>query len=52
MKDDKYEKPKGVVNMKIYTNDCRFGSDADARLFANFWNEIQGEYLREFSYMA
>lgn len=52
LKDDKFERPKAVVNMKIYTTDNNFGSDVNSRLFFSVWNEVATEYLREFSYMA
>merc|ERR1711976_1159495 len=51
-KDDKFEKPKGVVRMKLYTNDNRFGFDVNSRLFFKIWEEVSPEYLREFAYMA
>mmetsp|Transcript_12503 Transcript_12503/g.21036 ORF Transcript_12503/g.21036 Transcript_12503/m.21036 type:complete len:243 (+) Transcript_12503:1089-1817(+) len=51
-KDDKFERPKAIVEMKIYTNDCGFGKNLEGRLFANVWREVQSEYLREFNYMA
>lgn len=52
LKDDRFERPKAVVNMKIYTTDNNFGSDVNSRLFFNVWNEVNSEYLREFAYMA
>lgn len=52
LKDDKFERPQGVVRMRLYTNDNRFGLDVQARLFFAMWREISTEYLREFSYMA
>jgi len=51
-KDDKFQKPKGVVRLKLYTNDNRFGFDVNSRLFFKIWEEVVGEYLREFAYMA
>ena len=51
-KDDKFEKPKGVVRLKLYTNDNRFGFDVNSRLFFKIWEEVTTEFLREFSYMA
>ena len=37
MKDDKFERPKAHVNLKIYTNDNNFGEKPEARLFARVW---------------
>ena len=37
MKDDKFEKPKGIYNLKIYTGDLYFGSTPKARVFATLW---------------
>jgi insulysin len=52
MKDDKYQRPKGLVSLKIYTGDCEFGQTARGRVFVEMWNSILNEYLREFYYMA
>lgn len=51
-KDDKFEKPKAYINMKIYTTDNDFCVEDSARVFASVWNGVQEEYLREFNYMA
>jgi len=51
-KDDKFEKPKAFINMKIYTTDCGFCVQDESRVFASIWNGVQEEYLREFNYMA
>jgi secreted Zn-dependent insulinase-like peptidase len=52
MKDDKFERPKAHVSVKIYTNDNEFGINPKRRVFANVWKNAQDEYLREFKYMA
>ena len=52
MKDDKFEMPKGMVSHKIYTGDCDFGRTPNGRVFAELWNSMLQEYLREFYYMA
>jgi len=39
-KDDKFEKPKGVVRMKLYTTDNRFSMDLNSRLFFKVWEEV------------
>ena len=52
MKDDKFERPKAHVSVKIYTNDNEFGLNPKKRVFANVWKNAQDEYLREFKYMA
>lgn len=51
-KDDKFKRPKGIVNFKIYTNDCDFSQTAAGRLFGEVWRQCLDEYLREFAYMA
>lgn len=51
-KDDKFKRPKGIVNVKIYTNDCLFSQTAYGRMFSEVWKEVLEEYLREFLYMA
>lgn len=52
LKDDKFERPKAYVSLKIYTGDCLLGKDPKARTFVNLWSEIQSDYMREFNYMA
>ena len=51
-KDDKFDRPKSDVSLKIYTKDCHLGEKPEARAFANMWTAILGEHLREFNYMA
>lgn len=41
-----------MVNMKIYTADNKFGTSPDARVFANVWEHVSKEYMREFNYTA
>ena len=38
--------------MKIYTPDCDYGKTLKGRLFAEIWQKVQSEYLREFDYQA
>jgi insulysin len=52
LKDDKFQRPKGVVSLKIYTGDNEFGRTALGRVFAEVWNQVLQEHLREFYYMA
>jgi secreted Zn-dependent insulinase-like peptidase len=52
MKDDKFERPKCKVSMKLYTNDCGLGFNAESRVFAHVWTRVLDEYMREFNYMA
>jgi hypothetical protein len=52
MKDDKFEVPKAVVYMKLYTSDNRFGQKPMDRLFPVIWNDVFTEFNNEFSYMA
>ena len=51
-KDDKFERPKCKVDLKIYIKDCDLGSTPDSRVFVNVWTKVVGEYMREFDYMA
>jgi len=51
-KDDEFERPKAIVSMKIYTNDCYFGDLPNSRVFVKLWSQILQEYLREFNYQA
>ena len=52
MKDDKFKRPKGIVNLKFYTNDCSISKTTEGRLFLEVWNACLDEYKREFCYMA
>lgn len=51
-KDDKFDMPKAMVNMKIYTADGDFGKSPEQHMFVMLWNEVMREHLREFNYMA
>ena len=51
-KDDKFKLPKGIVGLKIYTNDHNFSSAPKGRLFVEIWNQCLTEVTREFAYMA
>jgi secreted Zn-dependent insulinase-like peptidase len=50
--DKKFKRPKGHIELRIYTNDCNFSKNPEGRLFAELWKECLSEYLREFIYMA
>ena len=52
MKDNKFDRPKAYIYMKIYTADDGFGTSAEKRVFAQVWQQVIDEHLREFSYMA
>lgn len=53
MKDDKYERPKACVGIKIYgVQDKEALGTVDMRMFARVWESVLGEYLAEFRYMA
>jgi secreted Zn-dependent insulinase-like peptidase len=51
-KDDQFNRPKSIVKLKVYTNDCLYQILPEARAFVNLWVAILDEYLGEFSYMA
>jgi len=51
-KDDEFKRPKGIVNLKLYSNDNMTTRTAKGRLFIELWNECLQEFRREFSYMA
>jgi len=52
MKDDKFERPKAKVTLKVYTKDNDFGTNWESSLFVKFWTRFQEQYLKEFTYMA
>jgi len=52
LKDDRFERPKGIIGLKIYTSDLNFGTTPNARVFAEVWQKVFDEYIREFKYMA
>jgi secreted Zn-dependent insulinase-like peptidase len=49
-KDDKFERPKAIVSLQVYTNDCMYGPNPKARVFVHLWEEVFQEYFREFVY--
>jgi secreted Zn-dependent insulinase-like peptidase len=51
MKDDEFKRPKGIVNLKLYSNE-KSAKTPEGRLFLEVWNECLTEYRREFCYMA
>lgn len=51
-KDDKFDRPKCKISVKVYTNDCGLGSHPQSRVFAHLWTQVFNEYTREFNYMA
>lgn len=51
-KDDEFKRPKGIVNLKMYSNDNSTSQTPEGRLFLEVWNECLQEYRREFCYMA
>ena len=51
-KDDKFERPKSIVNYKLYTNDCLWMQKPESNVFAQIWVKVLQEYLREFNYAA
>jgi secreted Zn-dependent insulinase-like peptidase len=51
-KDDEFKRPKAIVNLRLYTNDCATTKTLKGSLFAELWDECLQEYRREFSYMA
>lgn len=52
MKDDKFKRPKGIVNLKFYTNDCETHKTPEGRVFFECWDICLQEFRREFCYMA
>jgi secreted Zn-dependent insulinase-like peptidase len=54
-KDDKFERPKAILNLKVYPHRGLFeglGQSSQARTVAEVWAATIKEYLREFIYMA
>jgi secreted Zn-dependent insulinase-like peptidase len=55
MKDDKFERPKAIINVKVYSGKGllqELGITAEGRMLAEVWIAAIKEYLREFKYMA
>lgn len=50
-KDDRFKRPKGIVSLKLYTNDCA-ATKLEGRLFVELWSQCLNEFTREFTYMA
>lgn len=51
-KDDKFKKPKAIVNMKLFTKDSGFGTSISGRVFVSIWLDVMKECMREFNYDA
>jgi secreted Zn-dependent insulinase-like peptidase len=51
-KDDTFKLPKAYIAAKIYTGDCGFGATARGRVFADCWEKVVTEYVREYAYMG
>ena len=41
--------PKAIINMKLYTSDCEFGTTLNGTIFLSFWMTLASECLREFN---
>lgn len=56
MKDDKFSRPKAIVNIKVYPYASgvlqELGISAKGRMIAETWIAAVKEQLREFMYMA
>lgn len=52
LKDNKFERPKLIVNMNVYTNDCLWSQKPESRVYALLWQKVLQEYMREFNYNA
>ena len=55
LKDDKFERPKAIVTLKVYPAKgllSELGVTAEGRMLTEFWVAAVKEHLREFRYMA
>lgn len=39
-KDDKFDRPKSYVSLKLYTEDCNMGKAPEARVFVHVWAQM------------
>jgi nardilysin len=51
-KDDKFKLPKAYIGCKIFTNDCGFGKSLEGQVFADMWQGVLNDYIREFKEMG
>lgn len=51
-KDDSFDQPKAIVQMRVYTTDLNFSSSLEGSLFVVLWQSCVSEYLKEYTYMA
>lgn len=49
-KDNKFERPKVVAKLMIYSKDCQYGLIPKSRVFVHLWESMMSEYFREFDY--
>ena len=50
--DDKWNKPKSIIKMILYTPDCMVGLNQESYVFSKVWDSMVDEYMREYLYMA
>ena len=52
MQDYKFQQPKAIIQLAIYTNNCGFGETLDGLLFAKIWKQVFLEYASETLYLG
>jgi secreted Zn-dependent insulinase-like peptidase len=55
-KDDKFEQPKGIVQLKVLTDDLGYGKYPESPyrsiIFIQIWKNVVDQYIKEYTYMG
>lgn len=52
LRDNQFNVPKAVVNLRIYCNDENYSKSARTEILARLWNMILENHVREINYLA
>ena len=50
--DNKFDKPKEIVTLYLYSNDCHESKSPKGDVFISLWNKVMENYQREFQYTS
>ena len=50
--DNKFERPSGIISIKMMTKDSEFSESIRGKLFIELYERLLNEYLSEYMYMA
>jgi secreted Zn-dependent insulinase-like peptidase len=50
--DNKFDKPKEIVTLYLYSNDCHESNSPKGDVFISLWKNVMENYQREFQYTS